>query len=100
MPGRAFDTTVMPTQSLRELSYQLANEIITLEESYRKCFKQWCDLGIINATQAEQDRAGYACKNLRRNRSRVYNKRTQVIEEIMNRDKEEQMAFEAEMRRR
>ena len=89
----------MGTQHLKELAAQLVTEIVKLEEDYTKKFQRWCKLGIINASQTEQDVAEKICKNARRNRTRVYNKRSAIMEEIMNRDQQEQRAFEASLRR-
>lgn len=97
MPGRSFDPTVMPTQRLTELSYQLANEIIELEKECTKRFAHWCKVGI-TASQGAHDIAQKACRNARRNRTRAFNKRTEVMEEIMNRDRQELRAMEAQWR--
>jgi len=97
MPGRSFDPTIMTTQRLRELSSQLVDEIVELERECTKRFAHWCKVGIM-APQGAHDIAQKACRNARRNRTRAFNKRTEVMEEIMNRDRQELRAMEDQWR--
>ena len=97
MPRRAFDPTVMPTQRLTQLAHQLADEVVECERECTKRFANWCKVGIM-APQGEQDIAQGACRNARRNRTRAFNKRTAVMEEIMNRDRQELRAMEDQWR--
>ena len=93
MPPR-FDPRPMSTQKLKDLAAQLVEDIIQLEHECNKRFAHWCRIGIF-APQGAQDIAHGACRNARRNRTRAFNIRTQVMEELMNRERQELRAMDA-----
>jgi len=82
----------MSTQKLRDLADQLADDLIEAENECTIRFVNWCRVGIL-APQGAQDIAHGACRNARRNRTRLFNIRTQVIEELMNRERQELRAM-------
>lgn len=96
----AFNPKIVPTDKLRELSQQLMDQVARLQDDYARRFQYWCQLGIINAPQNEQDLAQGACRNARSNSTRAINKRNQVIQELAIRDIEELRAIENTLRRR
>jgi hypothetical protein len=82
----------MSTQTLRDLADQLADDLIEAENECTIRFAHWCRVGVF-APQGAQDIAHGACRNARRNRTRLFNIRTQVIEELMNRERQELRAM-------
>jgi len=96
----AFNPKIIPTEKLRELSHQLMEEVARLQDDYARRFQYWCQLGIVNAPQNEQDLAQGACRNARSNSTRALNKRNQVIQELGIRDIQELRVNENTLERR
>ena len=85
----AFNPRIVSTDKLRELLYQLQEQIIELQNEHTRTFQHWCQLGIINAPQSEQDVSQKACRNIRSKTTRATNKSVQISQELRNRDLQE-----------